>query len=578
MDKKNILLVEDEILIAMAKQQELEKYGYTVQHVNTGEKAVARINANNDIDLILMDIDLGKGIDGTEAAELILKDNDIPIVFMSSHTESDVVEKTERITSYGYVVKSSSITVLDVSIKMAFKLFESSAALKLSEEKFRIAFTTSPDAININDIDGCYININEGFTRLTGYTEEDVIGVRSSDIEIWAIPSDREILVKGLKESGRVENLESVFRCKDGSLKTALMSAHLIFLNKKPHILSITRDITELKKADKEINQYEHIVSSSSDMMAFLDKDLNFIIVNSAYSKSFGLTPIDFIGKRTIDIFGEEYFNKIIKPNADRCLSGEEISFQNWYDFPGIGRCFIELNYYPYYNAVKKIEGYVVNVRDITERKQAEDEIKKQLLEKEIILKETHHRIKNNFTSVGSLLSLQAQSNDNPEVQSALNVAIGRVKGFSVLYEKLLLSDNYQTTSVKEYLNNLVDDISNLFSNQQNLTIEKQFDDLQLDSERLFPIGLIVNELLTNTMKYAFTNRDSGLINIQLKKIDKEITLTISDNGNGLSDDFDINTTNGFGFKLIRMLSEQLGGNFIIDNHNGTRSAVKFYV
>jgi PAS domain S-box-containing protein len=123
-NKKLILLVEDEVLIALAKKTELEKYGYRIITITSGEKAVIESQKNKNIELILMDIDLGPGIDGTEAAAIILKDREIPVVFMSSHTEPEIVEKTEKITSYGYVVKSSSITALDASIKMAFKLFE----------------------------------------------------------------------------------------------------------------------------------------------------------------------------------------------------------------------------------------------------------------------------------------------------------------------------------------------------------------------------------------------------------------------------------------------------------------------
>ena len=166
--KKTILLVEDEIIIAMAAKMSLEKYGYNVVTINNGEKAIQVITKDavefvilpeskqtslknfgynvvlvntaekaievfqgqSEIDLVLMDIDLGEGMDGTQAAEIILKKRDIPILFLSSHTETDIIEKTERITSYGYVVKNSSITVLDASIKMAFKLFDANTKLK----------------------------------------------------------------------------------------------------------------------------------------------------------------------------------------------------------------------------------------------------------------------------------------------------------------------------------------------------------------------------------------------------------------------------------------------------------------
>ncbi|MBU0936072.1 MAG: response regulator [Spirochaetes bacterium] len=132
---KKILLVEDDAIIAHSEKISLGKYGYEVVIANSGEEAVEIINNMTGIQLILMDIDLGRGIDGTEAAALILKTHDLPIVFLSSHTESDVVEKSEKITSYGYVVKNSSITVLDASLKMAFKLFESKKhAEKIAQE------------------------------------------------------------------------------------------------------------------------------------------------------------------------------------------------------------------------------------------------------------------------------------------------------------------------------------------------------------------------------------------------------------------------------------------------------------
>lgn len=146
MDKKNILVVEDEVILALSTKQQLERAGYNVFHAISGEKTVSiSLSDEYGIDLILMDINLGEGMDGTEAAVEILKYKDIPVVFLSSHTESEVVAKTEKITSYGYVVKNSGITVLDASVKMAFKLFEAhreisrkNMAIKAGNETLRI--------------------------------------------------------------------------------------------------------------------------------------------------------------------------------------------------------------------------------------------------------------------------------------------------------------------------------------------------------------------------------------------------------------------------------------------------------
>ncbi|MGE5498804.1 MAG: response regulator, partial [Syntrophothermus sp.] len=122
---KTILLVEDEAILGLAEKTRLTEEGFNVIHVLHGREAIETVEKNPDsVDLVLMDIDLGTGMDGTEAAEVILKIKDIPVIFLTSHTEKEIVDKTEKITSYGYVVKESGPTVLLASIKMAFKLYE----------------------------------------------------------------------------------------------------------------------------------------------------------------------------------------------------------------------------------------------------------------------------------------------------------------------------------------------------------------------------------------------------------------------------------------------------------------------
>ncbi|HOW81912.1 MAG TPA: response regulator, partial [Spirochaetota bacterium] len=121
---KTVLLVEDEAVTSAIESRMLEKHGYTVLSADTGERAVEMALNNQDIDVILMDIDLGTGIDGTQAAENILRLKNIPILFLSSHTEQAIVDKTEKITSFGYVVKNSGETVLMASIRMAFRLYD----------------------------------------------------------------------------------------------------------------------------------------------------------------------------------------------------------------------------------------------------------------------------------------------------------------------------------------------------------------------------------------------------------------------------------------------------------------------
>lgn len=191
--EKCLLLVEDEPIVALAGKRQLQRAGYRVVHVQSGEKAIEAIRrADPWIDLVLMDIDLGPGIDGTEAAREILTVRDLPIVFLSSHTEREYVEKTDQISSYGYVAKNSGEMVLLRSITMAFRLFEANRKLKASyeeisrsERRYRSLFENLNAGFALHqmiyDADGRavdyrFLDVNPAFERVTGLDAPSILG------------------------------------------------------------------------------------------------------------------------------------------------------------------------------------------------------------------------------------------------------------------------------------------------------------------------------------------------------------------------------------------------------------------
>ena len=125
------------------------------------------------------------------------------------------------------------------------------------------------------------------------------------------------------------------------------------------------------------LRHYEHIVSSSTDMLALLNDRFTYLAANKVYVDAFELTPEQLIGNTVSEVFGEDFFDSVIKPNAERCLGGEEVNYQDWFNFPVFEPRFMDITYYPYYSENNKIIGFVVNGRNITERKQAEAALRK---------------------------------------------------------------------------------------------------------------------------------------------------------------------------------------------------------
>ncbi|MEZ4637044.1 MAG: PAS domain S-box protein [Caldilineaceae bacterium] len=184
---------------------------------------------------------------------------------------------------------------------------ETEKMLRESEERFRIAFRTSPDAININRLaDGMYVDVNDGFTQITGYAREDVVGRLSTDINIWHDPRDRDRLVSGLIAHGQVNNLEAQFRLKDGSVVRGLMSAKVILLDGEPHTLSVTRDVEERWRMEdardsEELFRTAFRTSPDSIQIARLADGL-IVDVNEGFTKLCGFTREETIGKSSNDI------------------------------------------------------------------------------------------------------------------------------------------------------------------------------------------------------------------------------------------------------------------------------------
>jgi len=265
----------------------------------------------------------------------------------------------------------------DGKFKQTYCVFQDITERKRAEEALLMknyAVASSINGIGITDLKGTMIYVNEAAVKIWGYkSNEEIIG--RSLPEFWEGDGIYKTIEALEKKGFRFG--EDMGKRKDGSPFPVQFSASIVKDNEgnPKYIFGSFIDITERKQAEEVMRQYEHIVSSSTDMMALLDKQFTYLAANSAYVETFNLIPEELIGNKVADVFGNEFFNAVIKPNAERCMRGEEVNFQGWYDFPTNKKCYMDINYYPYYGEDYKIVGFAVNGRNITARKEAEEKL-----------------------------------------------------------------------------------------------------------------------------------------------------------------------------------------------------------
>ena len=448
----------------------------------------------------------------------------------------------------------------------------------------------SPFSMDVYTINGTYLGCNKTFADTVNIENpEDVAGMTDFDMPWPASEADayraddKEVIRTGISKMHIIEPLLSA----DGVRKIIDTSKHpLIDENGNPFgVMGIYDDITEIRRAQEYLKLKDSTLTKLASQVRGM---LYEFLMNPA-----GEFSVPYSSQGIVEIFGctpeevEHNFDPIMnaiyeedRPMIISTIEESVATMGQWkceyrVKLPGESIKWIYGNSIPEKQEDGSIKWYGYNV-DISQQKFAEQEIKDQLRNNVTLLREVHHRIKNNFASISSLLSIQANSSDNPAVQDALQQAQGRIESVQLLYSTLLSGGKYETLQIKGYLEELIGIILNIYKEDIKFDIKLNIIDFQILSKKVFPLGIIINELMTNIVKYAFKEKEHGTVEVILKNQNSKAILTIRDDGVGIDTDKIASTQEGFGISLVSMLSEQIGGSFEIKNEQGTVNIVQF--
>lgn len=577
-----ILLVEDEMVEAMNLKRSLQSMGYDVMAIASyGEEAIEKANQLKP-DIILMDIILKGNMDGITVAKAI-SGLEIPVIYITALPDDATVNRALISAPYGYLVKPYDIRKLKISIEVALYKKQMENKLKQSQENYyQTIFENTGAATVIIEENKLISLVNVEFTSLTGYSKEEIEGkmewtdIFSQDDISWMKEYHG---LRRINPDYAPRNYEARIVTRNGTVKPVHLTVAMIPGTEKS--MASILDITELRRSKIAIKEsqerFKSIFDNAAEAIILFDCQGNIVESNGKVKGIFGFKNKEIIGQNFLEIglmMGMDYEEAQMILND--LISGNELKQVEWVLKNKEGKTIIFRVRPSLIKTKNSVIGILLIMEDITELKIVENSLKNSLEEKEVLLREIHHRVKNNLQIISSLLSLQRLQVEDQQTADILWECQGRVRAMAMIHENIYQSHDIGSINFQKYVEMLLYDIFNLYRvNKESVKLDTLIGSVEMGIETAMPCGLVINELATNSIKHAFP-QGNGNIRIELKTDDDLHILIFEDDGIGLPENLDPLKSKKLGLMVVNTLVNQLNGEMEIDRTNGTKFIIKF--
>jgi len=453
---------------------------------------------------------------------------------------------------------------------------------KNSELKYRTLFESNVDGLVEVDAEGHIVDCNQAFEQLSGYSAPEL---RSRKIgELTAGPGQWEVGENpdaAFWPSGEADVAETMLTRKNGipvHVERRIIRLHADDLEREGTWF-IVRDISARKASEGQLNRsreyYFGLMNALGDGIVQFDGDSKVAYANPAAERLLGLPRGALVGRRIIEFFnaeGKEFF----KSNAALRVKPGESATMLLHGLRSDGELrLFSCNVSPLYNSLDEWIGDSAVFRDVTEQARAESNLRDAAERERTLQKELEHRVKNSLSIIGSLMALATQSVKDDTSRKLLEDTQSRIMSMSAIYEQLYLGGNVDTIDFGAYVQRLGKSIFETFAvRSTEVALHTELDAIELETARAIPLGLIMNELLTNALKYAFAGRTKGTIWILLKSTPDAVSMTVSDDGIGM-DPHVLETASSMGAIVVRQLAKQIGGILSVQSTQGTAVTIR---
>jgi PAS domain S-box-containing protein len=449
------------------------------------------------------------------------------------------------------------------------EIYETLENLRESERRYRSIFQKSSSVMLIIDpSNGAIFDANNSATDFYGWTREELKEKTVYDINTLPKSELKQELKSAREGTGKV----FFFRHKkaNGSIVDVEVFCGNIAIHNSEMLHCIVHDISERKRAMNDMRKFRLGIDRSSNAIFITDTAGDIEYVNPAFEKLYGYTSDEVLNSNPRLLqsgfqnknYYEKFWNTI---KAGEIMKGEIVNKTK------DGKLLdIRFSSNPIIDDTGDIIGYIAIQSDITEQKEMEKQLRNSVYEKDIMLAEIHHRVKNNLAMISAILMLQSEKTDNSTLQEELLDSTNRIKAIANIHEHLYESTNFSRVDFAKNIKSLIQSIIESQAFKKKISVKNTGEICFLNINQSIYCSIIINEVVTNILNHAFKNRPKGSIEINLQEENGFITICIYDDGHPLPDSFPDEYTSGLGIELIHILARQLEGTFSFRSENGT--------